>query len=55
MLDPDDPNYQAYADGFEPDQQINYYVNLAENLKQEEKQTLYVDYQHMVNFHWEDQ
>ena len=27
---------------------------MAEELKQEEKQTLYVDYQHMASFNWED-
>ena len=54
VLDPSDPNYQVYADGFEDDQQVNFYVKLAEDLKQEEKQTLYVDYSHLVSFNWED-
>ena len=57
VLDQSDPNYETYADqanDFGDGQQIHYYVLKAEDLKQEEKTTLYVDYQHLVSFAWED-
>ena len=37
VLDPNEQNYSFYADGFEEEQQIRYYVKMAEELKQEEK------------------
>ena len=54
MLDPNELNYALYADGYEEEQQIRYYVKMAEELKQEEKQTLYVDYNHLASFNWEE-
>ena len=54
MLQPDDPNYQVYADNIDEDQPFQYYVKYAEDLKIDEKQTLYIDYSHMVSFNWED-
>ena len=34
--------------------QIKYYVKIAEELKIEEKRTMYVDFTHMSSFSWED-
>ena len=36
-LDPKEQNYAFYADGFEDEQHIRYYVKMADELKQEEK------------------
>ena len=61
MLSPDDPNYEMYADQINYDSseldngdQIRYYVKIAEELKIEEKRTMYVDFSHMSTFAWED-
>ena len=54
VLGPDDPNYQVYADKSQEEEAFNFYVKNAEELKQDEKQTLYVDYEHMASFNWED-
>ena len=53
-LSPEDQDYHAYADNLQQEEKFNYYVKLAEELKQDEKQTLYVDYGHMASFNWED-
>ena len=33
---------------------IKYYVKIAEELKIEEKRTMYIDFTHMSSFPWED-
>ena len=62
-MSPEDPNYEMYADHINLDsacandgnpEQIKYYVKIAEELKIEEKRTMYVDFTHMSSFAWED-
>ena len=62
-MSPEDPNYEMYADHINLDSvsangenpsQIKYYVKIAEELKIEEKRTMYVDFTHMSSFSWED-
>mmetsp|Transcript_40996 Transcript_40996/g.53718 ORF Transcript_40996/g.53718 Transcript_40996/m.53718 type:complete len:81 (+) Transcript_40996:230-472(+) len=35
-------------------EQIRYYLRLAETLKIEEQKTLYIDFTHLSSFNWED-
>ena len=57
-LNPEDPNYEMYADHINADveasERIRYYVKIADELKIEEKRTMYVDFTHMTSFQWED-
>ena len=55
-LSQDDPNYDAYVGGIEDiGQPIKYYVHQCELMKQDEKQTLSVDFRHLASFQFEDQ
>ena len=38
----------------ESSERIKYYVKIADELKIEEKRTMYVDFTHMTSFQWED-
>lgn len=57
-MSPEDPNYEMYADQInidsESSERIKYYVKIADELKIEEKRTMYVDFTHMTSFQWED-
>ena len=56
-LQPDDPNYEAYADkvqGEENGEPIHYYIRCVHQLKIEEATTMYVDFHHLSSFNWED-
>jgi len=54
-LQQDDPNYEAYTNGVEDlGQPIKYYVNQADQMKNDEKSTLSVDYRHLSSFQFGD-
>ena len=54
-LSQDDPNYQAYIEGFEHEGSVKYYVLQAEKLKAEEKVTMFIDFSHLLQFRFNDQ
>ena len=55
-LSPDDPNYEAYADQTNSaiDEPIYYYVRQVDNMKNDEASTMYVDFQHLSSYNWDD-
>ena len=54
-LSSNDPNFQVYADGQEKEgQPIKYYVKQAERIKVQEKQTLFIDFSHLLSYDFGD-
>lgn len=52
-LNPEDPNYGQYADGFADKDNgapIKYYVKTAERMREQEKVTMYIDFTHLASF-----
>lgn len=56
VLSPDDPNYDNYVSDMDDSagQPLFYYRTQAHNLREDEKGTLSVDFQHMASFQWQD-
>jgi hypothetical protein len=57
-LNPEDPNYDQYADGFADKQDgepIKYYQKTAERMREQEKVTMYIDFSHLSQFNHRDQ
>ena len=54
---PNDPNYNEYVEllpEVEAGTPIRYYVHVAKKMRQEEKVTMLVDFEHMANFNHQD-
>jgi DNA replication licensing factor MCM6 len=55
-LEDTDANYQAYADqAEEASGKIHYYKEVARNMKNEEKSTMLIDYEHLQSFKFREQ
>lgn len=56
-LDLNDPNYAQYADGLvdlQEGQQIHYYRIKANEMREQEKNTMYIDFAHLSQFNHQD-
>ena len=54
-LSHDDPNYEAYTTGCDDSgAPIKYYIKQAQEMQQDEKSTLTVDYRHLSSFQYAD-
>jgi hypothetical protein len=52
-LDNEDPNYSSYADGIldlQDGEPIRYYHHYAKKMKEQETQTMHIDFSHMSGF-----
>jgi DNA replication licensing factor MCM6 len=55
VLKTDDPNYDYYAESARDQSEIKYYHIQAEKMKNEEKTTMYIDFEHLASFHTGDE